>query len=61
MTFLGLLLFAFCKKDKTPFPLEPRYKDLEHGWMDEPKESDFEEPQTVSPYFTNYKCQYREP
>jgi hypothetical protein len=61
LTLLGLILLTSCKKDKTPFPLEPPYNDLEHGWMDEPTESDFVDPQTVTPYFTNYKYQYRVP
>jgi hypothetical protein len=31
-----LLVGVFsCKKDKTPFPLEPAYNDLEHGWYTE--------------------------
>jgi len=61
LTLLGLILLTSCKKDKTPFPLEPAYNDLEHGWMDEPTESDFVNPQTVTPFFTNYKYQYRVP
>lgn len=61
LTLLGLILLTSCKKDKTPFPHEPPYNDLEHGWMDEPTESDFVAPQTAAPYFTNYKYQYRVP
>jgi hypothetical protein len=61
LTLLGLIFLTSCKKDKTPFPFEPAYNDLQHGWMEEPTESDFEEPQTVTPYFTNYKFQYRVP
>lgn len=30
----GVLIVA-CKKDKTPFPIEPAYNDLEHGWYTE--------------------------
>lgn len=30
----GVLITA-CKKDKTPFPFEPAYNDLEHGWYTE--------------------------
>lgn len=29
------VLIASCKKDKTPFPFEPPYNDLEHGWYTE--------------------------
>ncbi len=32
MAFVSLIS---CKKDKTPFPLEPAFNDLEHGWYTE--------------------------
>jgi hypothetical protein len=30
-----VVLIVACKKDKTPFPFEPPYNDLEHGWYTE--------------------------
>ena len=35
LLFLILGGIFSCKKDKTPFPLEPTYNDLEHGWYTE--------------------------
>lgn len=38
VVFVGIFS---CKKDKTPFPLEPPYNDLEHGWQDDFGDEDF--------------------
>ncbi len=37
---IGVLIVS-CKKDKTPFPFEPPYNDLEHGWQDDFGDEDF--------------------
>ncbi len=38
MIFVGIIS---CKKDKTPFPIDPAYNDLDHGWQDDFGDDDF--------------------